>query len=208
MRHRTCPRSSERSRSPPLVRPETWPAVVIGGRRRRQVTKSLPAWLRRTFPRSSLSLGRKRKPLGACANPGSLVQGRGQRSAGLPLEALQRGVDSLCTRPASPGASEASASPLTCTVSALGGIRTPNLLIRSQMLYPLSYQRRGGCSVPGGWLVTHAGGMAPCRHSGDEACRASPADRPDPGRRSSAAACAAPGSGRSRRRTSRSRRGR
>ena len=26
--------------------------------------------------------------------------------------------------------------------SALGGIRTPNLLIRSQMLYPLSYQRR------------------------------------------------------------------
>ncbi len=27
--------------------------------------------------------------------------------------------------------------------SALGGIRTPNLLIRSQMLYPLSYQRRG-----------------------------------------------------------------
>src|SRR5205085_11552173 len=28
------------------------------------------------------------------------------------------------------------------TVSALGGIRTPNLLIRSQMLYPLSYERR------------------------------------------------------------------
>ena len=26
--------------------------------------------------------------------------------------------------------------------SALGGIRTPNLLIRSQMLYPLSYERR------------------------------------------------------------------
>ncbi len=25
--------------------------------------------------------------------------------------------------------------------SALGGIRTPNLLIRSQMLYPLSYER-------------------------------------------------------------------
>jgi len=24
---------------------------------------------------------------------------------------------------------------------ALGGIRTPNLLIRSQMLYPLSYER-------------------------------------------------------------------
>ena len=26
-------------------------------------------------------------------------------------------------------------------LSALGGIRTPNLLIRSQMLYPLSYER-------------------------------------------------------------------
>ncbi len=32
---------------------------------------------------------------------------------------------------------------LTCDfVGALGGIRTPNLLIRSQMLYPLSYERR------------------------------------------------------------------
>ncbi len=31
-----------------------------------------------------------------------------------------------------------------CLVSggALGGIRTPNLLIRSQMLYPLSYERQ------------------------------------------------------------------
>src|SRR5438270_13722493 len=28
------------------------------------------------------------------------------------------------------------------SVGALGGIRTPNLLIRSQMLYPLSYERR------------------------------------------------------------------
>jgi hypothetical protein len=27
--------------------------------------------------------------------------------------------------------------------SALGGNRTPNLLIRSQMLYPLSYERWG-----------------------------------------------------------------
>ena len=26
-------------------------------------------------------------------------------------------------------------------IGALGGIRTPNLLIRSQMLYPLSYER-------------------------------------------------------------------
>jgi hypothetical protein len=31
---------------------------------------------------------------------------------------------------------------LTCGfMSALGGTRTPNLLIRSQMLYPLSYER-------------------------------------------------------------------
>ena len=27
-------------------------------------------------------------------------------------------------------------------LGALGGTRTPNLLIRSQMLYPLSYERR------------------------------------------------------------------
>jgi hypothetical protein len=32
---------------------------------------------------------------------------------------------------------------LTCGFSgALGGTRTPNLLIRSQMLYPLSYERQ------------------------------------------------------------------
>jgi hypothetical protein len=31
-------------------------------------------------------------------------------------------------------------------VSALGGTRTPNLLIRSQMLYPLSYER-SYCSI-------------------------------------------------------------
>jgi hypothetical protein len=31
-------------------------------------------------------------------------------------------------------------------VSALGGTRTPNLLIRSQMLYPLSYER-SHCSI-------------------------------------------------------------
>jgi len=30
---------------------------------------------------------------------------------------------------------------LTHDKSALGGTRTPNLLIRSQMLYPLSYKR-------------------------------------------------------------------
>ena len=32
--------------------------------------------------------------------------------------------------------------PSSCeNMSALGGTRTPNLLIRSQMLYPLSYER-------------------------------------------------------------------
>ena len=36
---------------------------------------------------------------------------------------------------------------------ALGGTRTPNLLIRSQMLYPLSYER-SPCSIsrPARWL--------------------------------------------------------
>ncbi len=33
------------------------------------------------------------------------------------------------------------------SVGALGGIRTPNLLIRSQMLYPLSYERRAPGSL-------------------------------------------------------------
>jgi hypothetical protein len=34
-------------------------------------------------------------------------------------------------------------------VGALGGTRTPNLLIRSQMLYPLSYERRRTRTVYG-----------------------------------------------------------
>jgi hypothetical protein len=33
---------------------------------------------------------------------------------------------------------------------ALGGTRTPNLLIRSQMLYPLSYERSGDTTVYAG----------------------------------------------------------
>ena len=48
-----------------------------------------------------------------------------------------------------PGPRQASRSPLTTEkmapdlriFGALGGTRTPNLLIRSQMLYPLSYER-------------------------------------------------------------------
>jgi hypothetical protein len=34
-----------------------------------------------------------------------------------------------------------------CELGALGGTRTPNLLIRSQMLYPLSYER-SPCTIP------------------------------------------------------------
>jgi hypothetical protein len=40
--------------------------------------------------------------------------------------------------------------------SALGGTRTPNLLIRSQMLYPLSYERW----VPPKQPVQHTGRVA------------------------------------------------
>ena len=42
-----------------------------------------------------------------------------------------------------------------CELCALGGTRTPNLLIRSQMLYPLSYER---------WC------LASLRHSGSLLC--------------------------------------
>jgi hypothetical protein len=43
-----------------------------------------------------------------------------------------------------------------CELGALGGTRTPNLLIRSQMLYPLSYERRAcldSVRRPGSLLV-------------------------------------------------------
>jgi hypothetical protein len=42
---------------------------------------------------------------------------------------------------------------------ALGGTRTPNLLIRSQMLYPLSYERRAEPSIVYG--NRECGGGAP-----------------------------------------------
>ena len=48
--------------------------------------------------------------------------------------------------------SEASSS--SSTQGAPGGTRTPNLLIRSQMLYPLSYRRLGGVEH------TRAGGVS------------------------------------------------
>jgi hypothetical protein len=48
-------------------------------------------------------------------------------------------------------ASPISINPLV-RLGALGGIRTPNLLIRSQVLYPLSYERANskatGCRSP------------------------------------------------------------
>src|SRR5215217_6056134 len=54
--------------------------------------------------------------------------------------------------------------------SALGGIRTPNLLIRSQMLYPLSYERLGaslGSRSPGPhqYVATGRISMAPPRRA-------------------------------------------
>jgi hypothetical protein len=69
--------------------------------------------------------------------------------------------------------------------SALGGIRTPNLLIRSQMLYPLSYERWSSvvynAILPTTWLATNphslarASGSLPgtlhCRTSKDRALR-------------------------------------
>ncbi len=47
-------------------------------------------------------------------------------------------------------------------MSALGGTRTPNLLIRSQMLYPLSYERgcRNSLRQPAPWL-RNADGTVP-----------------------------------------------
>jgi hypothetical protein len=42
-------------------------------------------------------------------------------------------------------ADERAGDPTTCRCGAPEGIRTPNLLIRSQMLYPLSYGRL--CSI-------------------------------------------------------------
>ncbi len=59
-------------------------------------------------------------------------------------------------------------SELAAELGALGGTRTPNLLIRSQMLYPLSYERSHcsilhcGCSlrVLGRSAHGHSGGRA------------------------------------------------
>jgi hypothetical protein len=41
-----------------------------------------------------------------------------------------------------PAGCPTSAPPLTCDNSAAGGTRTPDPLVRSQVLYPLSYSRK------------------------------------------------------------------
>src|SRR6478609_1464841 len=48
-------------------------------------------------------------------------------------------------------------------VSALGGSRTPNLLIRSQVLYPLSYERWRASSVGDAACVEPGWGTAAAR---------------------------------------------
>ena len=47
---------------------------------------------------------------------------------------------------------------------ALGGTRTPNLLIRSQMLYPLSYERRNQKYTAVRALAVCAGGASTEAH--------------------------------------------
>ena len=49
-------------------------------------------------------------------------------------------------------------------IGALGGTRTPNLLIRSQMLYPLSYERWLEKYTAAGALTMRVAGAA-CKHS-------------------------------------------
>ena len=53
-------------------------------------------------------------------------------------------------------------------IGALGGTRTPNLLIRSQMLYPLSYERTNQQYTAVRTLTVRAGD-ASTGHSGDRA---------------------------------------
>ena len=66
-----------------------------------------------------------------------------------------------------PGVSDDPRHRLRCPAtlhSALGGIRTPNLLIRSQMLYPLSYERRWRTSRGvGSEACTSPSGRTPSR---------------------------------------------
>jgi hypothetical protein len=58
------------------------------------------------------------------------------------------------------------------STSALGGIRTPNLLIRSQMLYPLSYERRSLVVLP---AIMQACATLSQQHSVDRAFDSPPA---------------------------------
>ena len=62
-----------------------------------------------------------------------------------PLKGSDGGTDERADLSTSKGSADVSAGQRpdesVSRTSALGGIRTPNLLIRSQMLYPLSYKR-------------------------------------------------------------------
>ena len=58
-----------------------------------------------------------------------------------------------------------------CDLGALGGTRTPNLLIRSQMLYPLSYERSPLGCLP---AVLQVSATIPYKHSGIRASDLSP----------------------------------
>ena len=60
------------------------------------------------------------------------------------MQASERQVRRECQTPPTSRGRPASVS----TRSAPGGIRTPNLLIRNQMLYPLSYGRRAASGIP------------------------------------------------------------
>ena len=53
---------------------------------------------------------------------------------------------------------------MAAELGALGGTRTPNLLIRSQMLYPLSYERWLEKYTAAGALTMRVAGAA-CKHS-------------------------------------------
>ena len=94
--------------------------------------------------------------------PGSVTLTRRSHSGSMPTSLANSWPRLLTYSPArSPNPAPLLANPLAkrprpervraCELGALGGTRTPNLLIRSQMLYPLSYER--GCADSLRYLV-------------------------------------------------------
>ena len=114
-----------------LIRRPPHSPVRPGRRRRQRRTMCRAGALRRRRcpPRAGVR-GAPRRSGGACRLPGVLAGGGSRRGpdAKKPLPAFRPEGASSC------GAPE--------------GIRTPNLLIRSQMLYPLSYRRIGFRASP------------------------------------------------------------